>query len=68
MSWNLFQKSQKKFLKQGRSYIDSLHWIKNKKTTINLFSKKDINCFKYALTVALNHEDIKKKRAKSDKN
>ena len=40
------------------SYIDSLDWIKNKKTTINIINKKDKKCFQYTITVALNHEEI----------
>ena len=35
-------------------------WIKNKKATINPINKKDNQCFEYAITVALNHEEIKK--------
>ena len=35
-------------------------WIKNKKATINPINKKDIKCFQYAITVALNHEEMKK--------
>ena len=37
------------------SYIDSPEWVKAKGVTIN---PKNINnkCFKYAITVALNHE------------
>ena len=41
-------------------YINSLDWIKNKKATINPFNKKDNKCFQYAVTVMLNHEEIKK--------
>ena len=44
----------------GGSYVDSLDWIKNKKATINLINKKDNKCFQYAVTVAPNHEEIKK--------
>ena len=42
------------------SYIDSPKWIKNKNATINPINKKDNKCFQYALTVALNQEEIKK--------
>ena len=45
-------------LSRGGSYIDSPKWLKNKKATINLKSNDD-KCFKYALTVALNYEQIK---------
>ena len=43
----------------GGSYIDSPDWIQNKKATINP-QNKDNEYFKYAITVALNHERIKK--------
>ena len=42
----------------GGSYIDSADWIKKKKTTLNPKNKDD-KCFQYALTVALNFEEIK---------
>ena len=47
-------------LNHSGSYIDSPDWIKNKKATINPINKKDNKCFQYAVTVALNHEEIKK--------
>ena len=46
-------------LNRGRSYIDSPKWLENKKTTINR-KNNDGKCFQYALTVALNHEQIEK--------
>ena len=49
----------KESLSRDGSYIDSPKWLKNKKGTINLQNKKDDKCFQYALTVALNHEQIK---------
>ena len=42
------------------SYMDSADWIKNKKVAINPITKKDNKCFQYAVTVVLNHEEIKK--------
>ena len=42
----------------GSSYNDSAEWLKNKKTTIN--PKNNDNCFQYALTVALNYQNINK--------
>ena len=45
-------------LNRGGSYIDSLKWIKNKKATINKKNKDD-KCIHYALTVALNYEQVK---------
>ena len=37
-----------------------LSWIKNKKTTTNPINKKDNKRFQYAVTVVLNHEEIRK--------
>ena len=48
---------QKVGLKRGGSYIDSPEWLKNKNATINPQNNDD-NCFQYALTVALNHQNI----------
>ena len=45
-------------LSRGGSYLDSPKWLKNKKATINP-KNNDNKCFQYALTVALNHEQIK---------
>ena len=44
---------------RGGSYIDSPNWIKNKTATINPIIKKESKCFEYAVTVALNYEEIK---------
>ena len=41
----------------GGSYIDSPDWIKKKKATINPKNTDD-KCFQYAVTVALNYEEI----------
>ena len=54
----LYYHLQKISLKRGESYIDSPKWLKNKKATINPQNNND-NCFQYALTVALNHKQIK---------
>ena len=51
----------------GGSYIDSPDWIKNKKGTINSINKKDNKCFLYAVTVPLNHEEIKKDSQRTTK-
>ena len=56
----LYYKCHKISLNCSGSYIDSRDWIKNKKTTINPINKKDNKCFQYAVTVALNYEEIKK--------
>ena len=55
----LYYHLQKIGLKRGRSYIDSPKWLKNKKATLNPENNDD-NCFQYALTVALNHQNIGK--------
>ena len=44
----------------SESYIGYPDWIKNKNAAINYINKKDNKCFHYAVTVALNHEEIKK--------
>ena len=45
-------------LNRGSSYIESPEWIKNKGVTINPKNTKDINCFQYAITAALNYQNI----------
>ena len=45
-------------LSRSVSYIDSPKWLKNKKATINPKNKDD-KCFQYALTGALNYEQLK---------
>ena len=45
-------------LNHGGSYIDYLDRLKNKKSTINPINTKGNICFQYALTVALNHEEL----------
>ena len=52
----LYYKCHKICFKRIRSQIDSLDCMKNKKTIIN---KKD-RCFQYAVTIALNHDEIQK--------
>ena len=54
----LYYNLNKVSLSRGGSYIDSPKWLKNKKA-INPKNKDD-KCFQYALTVALNYEQIKK--------
>ena len=41
-------------LNRGGSYIDSPQWLKNKGVTINPKNDDD-DCFKYALTVAIQY-------------
>ena len=45
-------------LNRGSSYIDSPKWLKNKKVTINPKNTNDNNCFQYAITASLNHQNI----------
>ena len=42
------------------SYIHPTDWIKSKKAIINPINIKDNKCFQCPVTVALNHEEIKK--------
>ena len=56
----LYHKCHKINLNRGGSYIDSLDWIRNEKPKINPVKKKGNRCFQFAVTVALNHEEIKK--------
>ena len=55
----LYYNLNKVNLSRGGSYADSPKWLKNKKATINPKNNDGI-CFQYALTVALNYEQIKK--------
>ena len=48
--------------------LDSPDQIKKKKAAINPINKKNNKCFQYAVTVALNYEEIKKRAAKNNKN
>ena len=54
------------FNRNARSYIDSPSWLKNKGTTLNPKNKNN-ECFKYAITLALNHERIKNDRQRISK-
>ena len=53
----LYYNLNKISLSRAGSYIYSLKWLKNKKATINPKNNDD-KCFQYALTVALNYEQI----------
>ena len=44
-------------LYRGGSYIDSPKWFKDKKSTINP-KNNDSKCFQYAVTLALNLDNI----------
>ena len=50
-------------MKRGVTYIDSPEWLKSKKVTLNPENNDD-KCFQYALTVALNYQNIEKKTLK----
>ena len=52
----MYYKRHKVNFRRGGSYIDSPGWIK--KTTIKPKNKED-NCFQYAVTIALNFEEIR---------
>ena len=56
----LYYKWHKTHTNCGGSYIDSPDWIKSKKATIYPINKKYNKCFQCVLTVALNHEEIRK--------
>ena len=56
---SLYYRLHKISLNRGGSYIDSPKWLKNKNATIN-HKNNDDKCFQYAITMALNHEQIKK--------
>ena len=59
----LYHRYHKVNLNRGKWYIDYPDWIKinpmNPINPINPINKKD-KCFQYAVTVALNYEEIKK--------
>ena len=46
-------------LKRSRSYIEIPEWLKNKGATINCQNNDD-KCFQYAITIALNYDEIEK--------
>ena len=46
-------------LNQVESYVDSSKWLKNKKATINPINN-DEKCYQYAMTIALNHKNVRK--------
>ena len=53
----LYYDLNKVSISKGGSYIDSLKWLKNKKSTINP-KNNDYKCFQYATTLALNYDKI----------
>ena len=63
---SLYYHPHKISLNRAGSYIDSPKWLKAKGATINP-KNKDNECFKYAITVALNHKKIGKNRQRITK-
>ena len=57
----MYCKCHKITLNRGGSYIDYPYRIKHKIAAINPINKKGNKCFQNAVTVALNHEEIKMK-------
>ena len=53
----LYYNLNKVSLSRSGPYIDSPKWLKDKKATMNPKNRDD-KCFQYALTVALNYEQI----------
>ena len=53
----LYYDFNKTSINRGGSYIDSLKWLKDKKSTINPKNNDD-KCFQYAVTLALNLDNI----------
>ena len=45
-------------LNRGSLYIESPEWLHNKGVTINTKNTKNNNCFQYAITAALNYQNI----------
>ena len=48
----------KTIINRSGSYIESPTWLKSKKCTINPQNQNDNNCFHYAVTVAMNYDEI----------
>ena len=57
--WFLYYKCHEINPNCGGSYTDSPDFIKNNKATTKPINTKDSKCFQYAVTVMLNHEEIK---------
>ena len=62
----LYYNHNKISLSRGGSYINSPKWLKNKNATINP-KNNDEKCLQYALTVALNYEQILKNPQRKSK-
>ena len=60
----LYYDFNKTSIYRGGTYIDSTKWLKDKKSTINPKNNDD-KCFQYAVTLALNLDNIEKKSSKN---
>ena len=54
----MYYSVHKTTLRRGKSYIKSSKWLRNKGATINPQNYYDNKCFQYAVTIALNHQNI----------
>ena len=57
LSGGSFHSQRETSIKHGGTYIGSPKWLKDKKSTINPRNNDD-NCFQYAVTLALNLDNI----------
>ena len=53
-------------LKRSGSYIETPEWLKNQGATINCQNDDD-KCFQYAITIALNYDEIEKHHQRINK-
>ena len=53
----LYYSLHKTRLRRGKSYIKSPEWLRNKRATTNPQNEDDNNCFQFAVTVAVNHQN-----------
>ena len=60
----LYYDFNKTSIYRGGTYIDSLKWLKDKKSTINPKNNDDKH-FQYAVTLALNLDNIEKQSSKN---
>ena len=54
-------------LKRSGSHIETPDWIQNKGAAINCQNYYDNKCFQYAITIALNYDEIKKHHQRVNK-
>ena len=54
----LYYDLHKRTLRTGKSHKESPEWLINKRASINPQDEDDNSCFQYAITVALNHQNI----------